>query len=154
VRNATVILHLGDVYYSGLEIEMESAVLRQIERIRQKAGINIRYYSVIGNHEYYCCATGFINTLEKCNVLPDDKQHASYFCLRNRSGTWQFIGIDTGYLDSNPTNELTFGVDPDILPQEKQWVDDKIKNFSGSTVLLSHHQLFSATQQITDLKGK
>lgn len=50
VRNATVILHLGDVYYSGLEIEMENCVIKVLDQIRRKSGINIRYYSVIGNH--------------------------------------------------------------------------------------------------------
>lgn len=104
VRNATVILHLGDVYYSGLDEEMENCVIKQIERIRKKVGVNIRYYSTIGNHEYYCCGAGFMRTLLKCNPNHQDQQQASYFCLRNKSNTWQFIGIDTGYMDSNPTN--------------------------------------------------
>jgi hypothetical protein len=119
VRNATVILHLGDVYYSGLEQEMQKCVVDVLKKIRERSGRNIRYYSVIGNHEYYCGGSGFIDSLKLCNPNPHDQQHASYFCLRTKSNSWQFIGIDTGYIDSNPVNELTFGIDPDILPSEK-----------------------------------
>lgn len=104
VRNATVIIHLGDVYYSGLKMEMENNVIKQLERIRKKEGVNIRYYSLIGNHEYYCCGTGFLDSLQRCNVYQQDQQYASYFCLRNKSNTWQFLAADTGFLDSNPTN--------------------------------------------------
>lgn len=83
---------------------MENCVINQLDKIRKKVKSNIRYYSVIGNHEYYCCGTGFMSTLQKCNKDAHDQQYASYFCLRNKSNTWQFIGVDTGYLDSNPTN--------------------------------------------------
>ncbi|PYQ58004.1 MAG: hypothetical protein DMF53_21325, partial [Acidobacteria bacterium] len=65
----------------------------------------------------------------------------SYFCLRNDN--WQFLAMDTGYNDRDPftvLSNLTF-----LNPPEVPWQQDKIQNAGGrKTVLLSHHQLFSA----------
>lgn len=133
---------------------MDKCVVDVLNALRKKSSRPIRYYSCIGNHEYYCGGVGFLDHLEKCNPEPNDRQRASYFCLRTRSGDWQFLGADTGYLDSNPVNELLFTEDPDILQKEADWLTDKIKNFAGSTVFLTHHQPYSATLQVTDLKTK
>lgn len=62
-----------------------------------------------------------------------------------RSPGWQILGMDTGLHDHDPfdvTGNITY-----LEPQEEAWYADKIKGFSatgGRTILLSHHQLFSA----------
>jgi hypothetical protein len=71
-------------------------------------------------------------------------QPASYFCLRNKD--WQFIGLDTGLHDANPVAQgnATFLEDTEV-----EWLKHKIDTAGGrKTVLLSHHQLFSAVDRI------
>jgi hypothetical protein len=70
-------------------------------------------------------------------------QPASYFCLRNNA--WQFIALDTGLHDVD-----TFDPAPTFLEDtEVQWLNDKIANAGNRrTVLLSHHQLFTAFEDI------
>jgi hypothetical protein len=71
-------------------------------------------------------------------------QPASYFCVRNDD--WQFIAMDTGFNDSNPVaqGKATFLHDTEV-----EWVKDKVNNANGrKTILLSHHQLFSAFEKI------
>ncbi|MBV8896505.1 MAG: metallophosphoesterase, partial [Acidobacteriaceae bacterium] len=77
------------------------------------------------------------------NLLDRLGQPASYFCLRNDS--WQIIAIDTGLHDAKPD-----GTQPTYLEDtEIQWLRDKIQNRNGRrTMLLSHHQLFTAYEDI------
>ena len=68
-------------------------------------------------------------------------QPASYFCLRNDD--WQLLAMDTGLHDADPgtvISNLTY-----LDERELAWQRDKIANAGGrKTILLSHHQLFSA----------
>jgi hypothetical protein len=74
-------------------------------------------------------------------------QQASYFCVRNTH--WQFLGLDTGYNDFNPftvSSNVTH-----LTDEEARWHRDKIRDGHANglkTVLLSHHQLFSAYDPI------
>jgi hypothetical protein len=72
-------------------------------------------------------------------------QPASYFCLRNAN--WQFVAMDTGYHDHNPAgggDGATYLQDTEVT-----WLTDKVNNAGGRrTVLLSHHQLFTAYDSI------
>jgi hypothetical protein len=69
-------------------------------------------------------------------------QPASYFCMRNEQ--WQFIAMDTGLHAIKPGGGMTYLEDAEV-----DWVKDKIRNAGGRrTVLLSHHQLFSASEDI------
>ena len=71
-------------------------------------------------------------------------QPASYFCLQNDH--WQFVAMDTSFHDSNPVTvtDATF-----VEPDEIAWMKDKVNNAGGrKTILLSHHQLFTAFEKI------
>ena len=72
------------------------------------------------------------------------RQQASYFCLRTQPDQWQFLAMDTGYNDHIPG----LPVGPGLQPSEITWHRDKLEKFAGSTILLSHHQLFSANSEI------
>ena len=81
-------------------------------------------------------------------------QPASFFCLRSADERWQLLAMDTGLHDYKPmsvTEALT-----SIEEDELAWHCDRIKEFKGKTVLLSHHQLFSAYSSIgtADKDGK
>jgi hypothetical protein len=70
-------------------------------------------------------------------------QPASYFCLRNDD--WQFVALDTGLHDDD-----AIAAKPTFLEDtEVEWLNDKIATAGQRrTVLLSHHQLFTAIEDI------
>ena len=90
-----------------------------------------------GGAPYY----SLLSQLNATPALRPYRQKASYFCLR--SANWQILAMDTGLHDGDPRNvttNLTF-----LDPQEAAWHIDKLKNAGGRrTILLSHHQLFTA----------
>ncbi len=105
-------------------------------------------------------------------------QQASYFCLRSADDGWQFLGMDTGYnghymavtpeaqqkaldiihakhLKGDPSEaDLPIQLPPPPGPMvtlrddEVEWQLDKMDRFSGRSILLSHHQLYSAVQTV------
>jgi predicted phosphodiesterase len=128
-----VIIHLGDIYYSGTQFEVDNYFYAPWKQIALASNPDLLTFSLSGNHDMYCGGQPYYNLIDKLG------QPASYFCLRNDN--WQFIAIDTGLHDCNP-----IGAEPPILESsEKDWIVDKIQNGNpGRTVLLSHHQLYSA----------
>lgn len=158
------IIHLGDIYYSGTPIGTPSApdyrgecqtnfldVFTAVFDDVLGQGKRIPVFTIPGNHEYYSLGTGYYQeVLPQVNVgLSNANQPASYFCLRTQDGSWQFLGMDTGYNDSDPANQFnTFDPAPKLQDDEVIWHQDKLANFSGKTILLSHHQLYSANAKL------
>jgi 3',5'-cyclic AMP phosphodiesterase CpdA len=140
----TVILHLGDVYYAGTPEEYEQHVSSFIRRLRVKTKKEILFYSIPGNHDYYSWGMPFLCFIKEINSEEFTKQKASYFCLRTEDGRWQFLGADTAYHDSNPLDQLNeANVGPRLRNRELAWHKEKLENFEGSTIFLTHHQLYS-----------
>lgn len=140
-----VVIHLGDIYYSGTEDECELNFRRIVDQVLDRANTNVPVYTLSGNHDMYAGGTGFYGLLKTLNAEPM-RQPASFFCLRDGIDHWQFIGMDTGLHDYNPLavkDVLTF-----LEPEEEDWIAKRIAEFKGRTILLSHHQLFSALGQI------
>ena len=129
-QNVDLIIHLGDIYYSGTVSEVSENFMN----IMNAAGVKVPIYTLAGNHDMYSGGVGYYKLLALLN------QPASYFCLRN--SYWQILGLDTGYNDSDVftvNTNLT-----DLGPNEAPWHVDKINNAGGrKTILFSHHQLFS-----------
>jgi Calcineurin-like phosphoesterase len=148
-----VILHVGDIYYSGTPNECQ-AFLTAINEAFTSAGVNpVPVFTLPGNHDYYALGYGFYPMLSDLNnQIAGAAQEASYFCLRTADGRWQFLGMDTGYEDSNPLNQKDpFYAGPWLEASEIVWHKDKLDNFPGATILLSHHQLFSANSKINGM---
>jgi predicted phosphodiesterase len=128
-----VLIHLGDVYYSGTSREVQE---RFLEVCRATPGLDIPIYTLSGNHDMYSGGQGYYWLLDQLG------QPASYFCLRNDD--WQLLAMDTGLHDADPgtvVSNLTY-----LDERELAWQRDKIANAGGrKTILLSHHQLFSAS---------
>lgn len=145
------LIHLGDIYYSGTPTECQTYFLQAIQNAFKTAGgTPVPVFTIPGNHDYYALGYGFYPMLPQLNAgITGANQPASYFCLRTQDGGWQFLGMDTGYEDSNPKNQIdpTYA-GPWVQPNEVQWHRDKLLNFSGATILLSHHQLFTANANI------
>jgi hypothetical protein len=139
-KNPDVLIHLGDIYYAGTTDENRANFLDLINT----AAPDIPVYSLSGNHDMYSGGAPYYWLLTQLNATPalqPYQQKASYFCLR--SANWQILAMDTGLHDCDPLNvdtNLTF-----LDPQEAVWHADKLNNAGGrQTILLSHHQLFTA----------
>jgi hypothetical protein len=97
--------------------------------------------------------TGFYSLIAKLNNGAQ-RQPASFVCLRATDSNWQFLAMDTGLHDHDPfhvRDVLTY-----LETDEEDWHVNRITEFPGRTILLSHHQLFSAFSQIgqPDKDGK
>jgi 3',5'-cyclic AMP phosphodiesterase CpdA len=139
-----VIIHLGDIYYSGTPDECHRNFAAILNRTFDRSRVPI--YNLAGNHDMYCGGVGYYGLLKTLNPPPLPAQPASFFCLRSADKKWQFIAMDTGRADRNPFNVTDVLVKIDS--QEEAWLSARITEFSGKTILLSHHQFFSAFAQI------
>ena len=88
-----------------------------------------------------CIAVELAITLlfDELNAQPH-RQPASYFCLRTADQAWQFLAMDTGCHDNNPitvTDAVTF-----VEEDELRWHLERIQEFPGRTILLSHQAFF------------
>jgi predicted phosphodiesterase len=145
-KNSDVVIHLGDVYYSGTEHEFQNYFypiwrdvlgLPNVSWGSKPADLSSRpsTFTLSGNHDMYAWGVPYYTVLDMIG------QPASYFCLRNAA--WQFIALDTGLHDSYPTaagKNVTF-----LESTEVDWLKHQMATANGrKTVLLSHHQLYTA----------
>ncbi len=139
-----LIIHLGDIYYSGTPEECDRNFAAILNRTFDRRRVPI--YNLAGNHDMYCGGGGYYGLLKTLNPPPLPAQPASFFCLRSADGRWQFIAMDTGWSDHDPLSvtDVLVKIDPD----EEAWLAARIAEFKGRTILLSHHQFFSAFAQI------
>ncbi len=126
-----VVVHLGDVYYSGTRREFDRRFLNTWPVGSNSDTISL---AVPGNHELYSGGHGYYSV-----ALADhrfSKQNGcSFFALKN--DYWQFLGLDTAYEDGG------------LYGAQAQWAVNKIQQAPPGlrTCLLSHHQLFSAHEK-------
>ncbi len=115
-----LLMHLGDVYYSGTRREVQERFL-DLWPYREDA-IN---RSINSNHEMYSGGYAYFE-----NTLPKFGQESSYFALQNDH--WLLVGLDVAYVDHN------------IDDQQVEWLERVVAAAGDRKVLLfSHHQLFS-----------
>ncbi len=130
------VIHLGDIYYSGTPEECARNFLTPLRAVLPATPV----FTLCGNHDTYSGGQGYYGLLDTLG------QPASYFCLRSPDLSWQILAADTGLNDRNPFDEtaaLTL-----LDPQEEAWHAHQLTGFPGQTILLSHHQPFSAYRQI------
>lgn len=128
-----IVVHLGDVYYSGSKREYERNLLN-LWPVR--SGEDVLSFSLVGNHDMYYGGHAYYDT---CLADPRFAAHAgcSHFALQ--SDEWQLIGLDTGYEDG--------GLAGDQAGWAKHVIErppDGGGSSARRTALLTHHQLFSA----------
>ncbi len=154
------IIHLGDIYYAGTEDECESYV-ETFDKAFAAAGKKIPVFSIPGNHEYYAGGWGFyksVITMNQKNGFSNYNQQSSYFSLQTQDKNWQFLGMDTGYNSIHNFNiahpsQLGISYSPWLTFNEAAWHQNKLENFDGKSILLSHHQLFSSDSLINNSEG-
>jgi Calcineurin-like phosphoesterase len=139
------LIHLGDIYYSATSREVQKNFIEIIDTEIRNARPEINIFSLSGNHDMYSGGVAYYEMLRTLNEPPFN-QESSFFCLRSGDGAWQFLAMDTGLHDYSPvavSDALTF-----IEEDEQEWLLERVREFSGRTILLSHHQLFSAFSRI------
>lgn len=115
-----VMLHLGDIYYSGTESETKQRFLSAWPTGAAKLDRALN-----GNHEMYSGGFAYFD-----DILPRFKQDSSYFSLQNSH--WLLIGLDTAHSDH------------DLDAQQISWLKTTVQNAGQrKVVLFSHHQPFS-----------
>lgn len=148
-----VLLHLGDIYYSGTPRETEWNFARVISETFAEHPPRIPVFIIPGNHDYYSGGRGFYGLLDTTNVGAA-RQAASYFCVRSDDARWQLVGIDTAFNDRVPG--LAFDpryTAPSLHDNEAEWLSHKLEGFPGRTLLFSHNQLFSAHSALNGSKA-
>jgi hypothetical protein len=144
-QHPDIVVHLGDIYYSGTEKECQANFQDVVNEVFNRANTQLPVYTLCGNHDMYCGGVGYYGLLKSLNKGAK-RQEASFFCLRASDESWQLLGLDTGRNDYSPfsvTDAVTF-----VEEIEEEWHRQRIDEFPGKTILLSHHQLFSAFSQI------
>ena len=131
-----LLIHLGDIYYSGTCKEAEENFLNVVRKYLPES---VPIYALAGNHDLYAGGDGYYWLLDQLN------QPASYFCLRNAN--WQIFAIGAPSDNQNPSHALEHI--PAIDEQEISWHKHKLETSQGrKTVMLSHYQLFTASGNI------
>ena len=135
------VLHLGDVYYSGLETEDQRRFLDLWPVSQDQADAGVTSWSLNGNHDMYSGGFGYFETLLqdprfKSQRSPDGRP-TSFFRLR--SPFWDFVGLDTAW-DTDVTSAGQIAV---LQDPQGSYVADVAAGSSSKLVLFSHHQLVS-----------
>jgi hypothetical protein len=125
------VIHLGDTYYAGWGYEYRKRFLPHWPvEVAEKDGIGS--WSLPGNHDMYTGGHGYYSVLLEDERFRPYQQGSSRFSLENEH--WQLLGLDTSWKDH------------ELAGDQAKWVETKVaeKNAGRRTMLLSHHQPFSA----------
>ncbi len=115
-----LLLHLGDIYYSGTDKETKERFLDvwPTEAAKVSCALN-------GNHEMYSGGNAYFGA-----ILPRFNQLSSYFAIQNAN--WMLVGLDTAHKDH------------DLDSGQIRWLKHVVNNRGDrKVVLFSHHQPFS-----------
>ncbi len=133
------VIHLGDVYYSGWREEYETRFLRYWPVAREER--EVLCWSLNGNHDMYSGGHGYFGYLLQDPRFRGhwreghpDETPSSWFSIENEH--WQILGLDSAYHDHN------------LEDPQQQWLAGKLSP-TRRTLLLTHHQPFSAYEQVT-----
>lgn len=129
-------IHLGDIYYAGTPRECQKRFLNHWPVKPEWAGA-IGSLTLNGNHDMYAGGYGYFDT-----VLAEERfrrqEGSSLFCLSNAH--WRILGLDTAWIDE------------ELADPQPAWIGSEVQQAraEGQKVLfLSHHQLFSAHEEVS-----
>ena len=119
-----MLMHLGDVYYSGTQGEMRDRFLKVWPKRP-----NTIHRALNSNHDMYSGGDYYFD-----DTLPAFNQDASYFAHQNAH--WTLVGLDTAYTDHA------------IDDAQVAWLKGILDQAGDRKVILcSHQQLFSCFDQ-------
>lgn len=115
-----LLLHLGDIYYSGTRTEVQQRFLSAWPADAGKVSRALN-----GNHEMYSGGYAYFD-----DILPKFSQPSSYFAVQNKH--WLLAGLDTAHTDH------------DLDHLQAKWLKSMVKDAGQrKLILFSHHQPFS-----------
>ncbi|MEA2840566.1 MAG: hypothetical protein QOF41_1896 [Methylobacteriaceae bacterium] len=119
-----MLLHLGDIYYSGTAKETQQ---RFLDVWPTDAGKVSR--AMNGNHEMYSGGYAYFD-----HILPTFQQNSSYFAVQNTD--WLLVGLDTAHTD----HALDY--------EQVAWLNTIVQGAGRrKLVLFSHHQPYSRLEK-------
>ena len=122
-----MLVHLGDVYYSGTKNEVQQRFLDLWPDRREAI-----HRAINGNHEMYAGGHAYFDA-----ILPAFNQDASYFAHQNKN--WVVVGLDVAHTDH------------EIDAEQVKWLVGILAQAGDrKVILLSHHQLFSCYESQGD----
>jgi hypothetical protein len=137
-QKPNVAIHLGDIYYGGIQCECETFLkLWPLQAELPSAEVTIppgSSYALNGNHEMFSGGESYFNVVLKAFGQPQP-----FFCLENKY--WRLVGLDSAYNEarlkpSSPTDPMT---------EQWNWLIQILKKDDGKkNILLTHHQPVSA----------
>ncbi len=142
------VIHLGDTYYSGTPFEAERHILRPWPVSVEQAA-DVSSWVLNGNHDMYSGGEGLFETTLRDPRFKRQSTGAgptSWFHLQ--SDRWDVVGLDTAYrdplIDLRHGNFFLFGSLGYLYGSQADYVNALSKQGKRRSLLLSHHQLFSA----------
>jgi hypothetical protein len=115
-----LLLHLGDIYYSGTDTETKDRFLGV-----WPTGAGKVSRALNGNHEMYSGGYAYFD-----DVLPTFGQKSSYFALQNAN--WLLVGLDTAHTDHA------------VDAEQVRWLNAVVAGAGArKLILFSHHQPYS-----------
>lgn len=124
-----LVMHLGDVYYSGTETEARQRFLQFWPAVRaaHTPGGTAVSRTLNGNHEMYTGGAGYFKVMLQAFDQPSS-------CCAFETSHWLLVGLDSAYEDHDLTHDQVAWLDG-LLARAEQ---------NGQRVILfSHHQPFS-----------
>jgi hypothetical protein len=124
-----IIIHLGDVYYSGLKSEEQRNLLDMFPTARGKFNFTLN-----SNHEMYSGAHGYFD-----NALKDPmfscQTNGSYFAIKFMN--WVILGLDSAYFDRSAM--VLKGALADDNSVQKDFIRSLNISAHHKIILLTHH---------------
>jgi hypothetical protein len=115
-----MLLHLGDVYYSGTKDEIGERFLEVWPKRKEAVSRALN-----SNHEMYSGGDAYFDS-----TLPAFGQDGCYFAYQNKN--WTLVGLDVAYIDHA------------IDDRQVEWLTEILRAAGDrKVVLFSHHQLYS-----------
>jgi hypothetical protein len=137
------VIHLGDIYYSGLKGEVRRHVLApgMWPVSAEQASTGVTSWSLNGNHDMYSGGFGYFETLlgdERFSRQCSPDGNATSF-FRLRSPSWDFVALDTSW----DTDVLSSGFVGVLQDPQAEFAQRVAGESARKLMLLSHHQLLS-----------
>jgi 3',5'-cyclic AMP phosphodiesterase CpdA len=119
------IVHLGDIYYSGSEKEVQQNFLDPWPSAAMNGAGTTMSRACNGNHEMYSRGKPYAE-----QILPSFRQQSSVFAIENDA--WLLVGLDTAYDEWQ------------LLQGQLEWLKLLLtRDDDRRVILFSHHQPFS-----------
>lgn len=129
-RRQRVVVHLGDVYYSGWEREYRERFLNEWP---VDPGEDVMSFTLNGNHDMYCGGEGYFGA---CLRDPRFARQGGSSVFALRSPSWQLLALDSSYEDAA------------LYGDQVRWVRERLDDAEGrKTLLMTHHNPFSAYEE-------